>query len=306
MAGEFAPTGAVSAAQASAAGFVPQIWSDEIFASYQKNLVMAALVKKLSVVGKKGDVVHVPKPTRGAASAKASATAVTLLTESGIDVEVSLNQHWHYARLIEDFADKQAVSSLRRFYTADAGYALGKAVDDFLLSLFRNVNGGGGTLAYNKAVIGSNGSTLYTSGAPNAAAITDAGIRRVIQQLDDADVPQEGRFMVIPPVARNVIMGLARFSEQAFVGNGDVIKNGRLGNIYGIETFVTSSCETATGGARIGIIGHEESLVLCEQMAPRVQTESKLEHIATLLVADTLFGAAELRDEAAVAIAMPA
>ena len=34
----------------SAATFIPEIWSDEIIAAYQKNLVLANLVKKMSKV----------------------------------------------------------------------------------------------------------------------------------------------------------------------------------------------------------------------------------------------------------------
>ena len=37
----------------SAATFIPEIWSDEIIAAYQKNLVLANLVKKMSMAGKK-------------------------------------------------------------------------------------------------------------------------------------------------------------------------------------------------------------------------------------------------------------
>jgi hypothetical protein len=49
---------------ASAAGFIPEIWSDEIIAEYEKNLVLAPLVKKMSMKGKKGDTIHVPRPYR--------------------------------------------------------------------------------------------------------------------------------------------------------------------------------------------------------------------------------------------------
>jgi hypothetical protein len=48
----------------SAAKFIPEIWSDEVIAAYKSNLVLANLVKKMSMTGKKGDTIHVPKPTR--------------------------------------------------------------------------------------------------------------------------------------------------------------------------------------------------------------------------------------------------
>jgi len=37
----------------SAATFIPEIWSDEVIAAYKSNLVMANLVKKMSMTGKK-------------------------------------------------------------------------------------------------------------------------------------------------------------------------------------------------------------------------------------------------------------
>ena len=64
----------------NAATFIPEIWSDEIRAAYEKNLILANLVKKMGMTGKKGDTIHIPAPTRGSASAKASTVAVTLLT----------------------------------------------------------------------------------------------------------------------------------------------------------------------------------------------------------------------------------
>ncbi len=54
--------------------FIPEIWSDEIIASYQKNLKLSPLVKKMTMKGKKGDLIHVPKPIRGSANAKVEAT----------------------------------------------------------------------------------------------------------------------------------------------------------------------------------------------------------------------------------------
>ena len=289
------------------ATFIPELWSDEIIAAYKQNLVMANLVSKMSFKGKKGDTLHIPKPTRGAAALKAASTQVTLQAATESEVQVLVNKHYEYSRLIEDITETQALASLRKFYTGDAGYALAKQVDTDLIQLGRGAQGGNGTIAYDKAVIASDGSTLYTGA--NEAAITDAGIRKVIQTLDDADVPMDGRCLVLPPVARNVMMGLARFTEQAFVGEvggGNTIRNGQIGNVYGVMVYVSTNCETATGDARIGMMFHKDAFVLAEQMGVRSQTQYKQEYLATLFTSDMLYGVKELRDEAAVAIAMAA
>jgi N4-gp56 family major capsid protein len=305
MAGEFSPTNSVN--NTRAATFIPEIWSDEVIAAYKSNLVMANLVNKMSFKGKKGDTLHIPKPTRGAASAKATETQVTLQQSTESEIQVLVNKHYEYSRFIEDITEVQALASLRKFYTADAGYALAKQVDTDLLQLGRGVKGGDGTIAYDKAVIGSDGSTLYTGS--NEAALTDAAIRKVIQTLDDADVPMDGRVLVIPPVARNTLMGLARFTEQSFTGEaagGNTIRNGQIGDVYGVKVYVSTNCETATGAARIALMFHKDAFVLAEQMGVRSQTQYKQEYLATLYTADMLYGVKELRDEAAVAIALVA
>ena len=290
----------------TAATFIPEVWSDEIIAAYKKSLVAANLVKKMSFKGKKGDTVHIPAPSRGDASAKAASTQVTLIAATEGEKTVSINQHWEYSRLIEDIVEAQALTSLRQFYTDDAGYALGKKVDSTIIQLGRKANGGDGTAGYTGAYSGADGTTAYTG---TAGALTDAAIRRTIQRLDDNDVPMDGRFLLVPPSTRNTLMGIARFTEQAFVGESgasNTIRNGEVGNVYGIPVFVTTNADAATDGDRICLLAHKEFAVLVEQMGVRTQTQYKQEWLANLFTADVLFGCDELRDYAAVALAVPA
>ena len=293
----------------TAATFLPDIWSDEIIASYKKSLVMANLVMKMNFKGKKGDVVHIPAPTRGSASLKASSTAVTLIADTESEVQVSINRHFEYSRFIEDITEAQALSSMRQFYTTDAGYALGRAVDTDLINLGRSSNGGAGTNAYaTGAFIGGDGTTAYVAANNNESALTDAAIRRTIQRLDDNDTPMDQRFFIIPPSSRNTLMGLARYTEQAFVGDGNAIRNGEIGNLYGIPVFTTSNCDTAsgTGAARVCLMGHRDSMVLVEQIGIRSQIQYKQDYLSTLFTSDTLYGVAGLRNAGTVGAAKSA
>ena len=47
------PAAAAFTAKTEASAFIPEIWSDEVIAAYQKNLKMAPLVKKIAMTGKK-------------------------------------------------------------------------------------------------------------------------------------------------------------------------------------------------------------------------------------------------------------
>jgi len=294
------------------ATFIPEIWSDEIVATYKKNLVLANLVKKMAFKGKKGDSVHIPAPTRGNASVKTASAQVTLIAATESEVVVTINQHYEYSRLIEDIVEAQALASLRNFYTEDAGYALARQVDSSLIQLGRAVNGGGSTAAYNAAFSGADGTTAYVAAANTGlGALTDAAIRRSIQRLDDNDVPMDNRFLMVPPSTRNTLMGIARFTEQAFVGEqggSNTIRNGEIGNVYGVPVFVTSNAESTTGStaAKACLLGHKDFAVFVEQMGVRSQTQYKQEYLGTLFTADTLYGVKELRDGSAVALIVPA
>ena len=164
-----------------------------------------------------------------------------------------------------------------------------------------------GTGLWAGAVQGGDGVSPYTGA--DETTLTDDGIRRMIQTLDDADVPQTERVLVITPVERNTLMGLPRFTEQAFVGEvggGNTIRNGMIGDVYGIQVFVSSNSPTAQSADRVGVMLHKDAIVFIEQMAVRSQTQYKQEFLADLFTADTLYGTGELRDDAAVTFVVPA
>ena len=198
----------------------------------------------------------------------------------------------------------------RQFYTDDAGFALSSKIDTDLHADSENFQAGTTSdLSFDTGVIGSDGTTLYTDGADNAAALADAGIRRAIRELDDSDVPQSSRALVIPPIEKENLLGLARFTEQAFVGEvgaGNSIRNGRVGSVYGVDVYVSTNCATTkTNSNRVCVLLHKSALALAMQVGIRVQTQYKQEYLATLLTADVLFGVKTIRDDAGVAIIVP-
>ena len=295
------------------ATFIPEIWSDETIAAYKSNLVVANLVTRLNHKGKKGDTINIPTPVRGSATAKAANTAVKIQSDTHNNTALSINKHYEYSVLIEDITEVQALSSLRKFYTDDAGYSLAKQVDTDLVTLWEGFQsgtvGGSTTAAWETAYIGSTGASFYTGGSSNAADITDAGIRALILKLDNADVPMDNRSMVIPPICANDMLGINRFTEQQFIGSGDAIKTGKIGQIYGVDVFISSNCPTTTTAAtatdRVGCIFHKDGLALAEQVGVRSQTQYKQEYLGDLFTSDTIYGVGELRNTAGVAFVVP-
>jgi hypothetical protein len=310
------PGGSTSIVNKTAADkFIPEIWSDEVIAAYQKNLVLANLVNKMTMRGKKGDVLHIPKPTRGSAAAKAANTAVTIQADTETEVNVTIDQHFEYSRFIEDIVEVQALASLRRFYTEDAGYALSKKVDDTLFTLGKSFgNGDASDWTHSNSYYSNAGTALGAYAEDTVAStstFTDAVFRALIKLMDDQDTPMDGRFFVVPPSVRQAIMGIDRYNSSDFV-DGRGVNNGQIGSLYGIDIYVSSNCpvietdanNSAGGDVKAAILAHKDTMVLAEQMSVRSQTQYKQEYLSTLYTADTLYGVKAVRPETGFVLAV--
>ena len=299
----------------SAATFIPELWSDEIIAAYKSNLVLANLVHKMPMQGKKGDTVHVPKPTRGSANAKAENTAVTVQNNTESEVQISIDKHFEVSRIIEDITDVQALDSLRRFYTEDAGYALATQVDTNLFELGKSFGDSDGADWVHSNCYFAGASTDLTAYAVDTVAaadvVTDTVFREMVKLMDDQDVPMDGRFWVVPPSVRQTLLGIDRYVSSDFVSDKPV-NNGLIGNLYGIDIYVSTNCpviETAAansagGDVRGSIFGHKDTMVLAEQLGVRTQSQYKQEWLGDLMTADTIYGVQVMRPESGFVLAV--
>ena len=275
------------------ASFIPKLWSDEIIAEYEKSLVMKPLIKSLKMVGKKGDTINIPLPVRGSANQKLTETQVTLVADTSGNKQIVVDQHWEYSRLIEDITSVQALASMRKFYTQDAGYALATKVDSDLVA----------TAIANFSTVGHSTDTglVVPAVAGSAGDFSDAAFRDAIQILDDADVPMDNRKLVVPPAARNHIMGIDRYVSSDFV-NGKGVVNGKIGELYGINVYVSTNLPANGSGEKPCLLFHTDALVIAEQMAVRTQTQYKQEYLSDLMTADTLYGEDVYREDSGVVI----
>ena len=260
----------------TAAAFIPEIWSDEVVATYKANLVAANLVRNLNHSGKKGDTIHIPTPGRNAASAKVKDTAVTYVTDTATDTAVVINKHFEWSTQIEDIAELQALTSMRKFYTDDAGYALAKNVDSQIITDL-------------------DGASALTGGNAVIASVTDwdASILVGLEALNDNDVPLEGRALIVTHSCMTALMTEERFTEQSFIGDGNAIKTGKIGQIYGVDVYM--STQVGTGNTEKAFLFQRDALVLATQQAVRTQTQYKQEFLADLFTADTVYGTKVIR-----------
>lgn len=329
--------------------WIAEQWEDNIVATYRGSSVMRNLIEVNQHSKGKGDVIHRPNPARATASSKAASTAVTYTADTAGEVTISINKQYYVARFYERIADYLSLNGMMPFYTKDAGQALAERVDAELHKVMATMQGGsiaGATNLFEKGVIGGDGSTNFSGASSgNGTALTDAGLRRAIQTLEDQNVNIMECALVVPPVVGNTFRGTSRFTEQAFVGNGDAIRTGRISNLYGVEVYQSSLCpwihcnsvtgtqsvtftSTAPTGAsfaddfgltvdwntstptdtkyRACALVHKDAIALYEAGKINVREQYMTEYIGTSVVSDAIFGCGEIRDYAALSIIVPA
>ena len=289
--------------------FIPEQWSSEIRAAFESNLVAANLVKTLDFSGQRGDTIHIPAPTRSSANAKAAATAVTIENNTESEVQVSIDQHYQYSRLLEDIASVQGLETQKGFYVEDSAYALSKQIDTSLLALAKSLGNGNGSSYVNTGVYyndASSGLTAYAADTVAAADVfADSALRDLLQKQDDVDVPYSNRAFIVPPSLKNEIMGVTRYSSRDFV-NFTPVQNGQIAELYGVGVFVSSNCPVVeaagdnsanSGDVKLASLIHQDTYILAMQQNIRTQTQYKQEYLADLMTSDVLYGVKAYRPD---------
>lgn len=108
----------------------------------------------------------------------------------------------------------------------------------------------------------------------NASDIED-NILDVVKALDEANSPEEGRFLLFRPAQKKLILSVANFVQAERYGSNVPIMQGEIGMAYGIR-FVMSNIATTTfvDGTMIGF--HREALALGFQMDPMIDEEKDI------------------------------
>jgi len=295
--------------------WVPEEWETEILSVHEPFRAMANLVKNRPHAKHMGDLIRVPRGGSLTAVAKTAATALEFQNDTGTVTLININRHYAVPMLIEDFGEALAIAGVRQYYTKEMGKALAQEIDVYLHSLAAGW-GGGSVVAgssYSKAYDGATGAVAWDGSAStntgNGAAFADAGFRRSLQRLADANVVDEMSF-VAPPVTINSIRATDRYMSSDFVG-GEKVAKGEVGDIYGVRIVQSTNCATvladdSSTAYRAALLFSEDATVYAPVWNIRVQTDKNLKHLGQEVVADTAYGAAVHRPENGVALIVPA
>ena len=261
------------------AAFIPEVWKDAILDYAEANFRIRNQVTNVSDIVS-GDTVHVPRISQETAAAKSADTAVTYSAQTDGEVSISIDQHAYEAKRIEDIVRVQGSYDLFSLYAKSMGYALSKKIENYLAVLIQTAT--------------ANDVTLSTDNT-----FTTALVRSGLQKMLDVNVDYTNgdTHFYASPAGYMSLMSLGEFSdfqERGPEANGGAGPNvtGQLGAIYGMPVYTSVDWDDDGGtGDETASIFTKESVMFAMQMEPRVQSVYDIDHLATSVVADVLFGA---------------
>ena len=248
MAFSFFSTGATSEVN-----FIPQVWSKLLQAKFYKTSVLPAISNTdyQGEISAKGDTVVIrTTPTVTVADYdEGSALSYQELTTG--KVELLVNQAKSYAFRVSDVLNAQSDIDLLEQASKDAAEQMRIAVETQVLA----------SLITGATTIGSQ--TTIT------AANVLTTILGMAKDLDELNVPEEGRFIVLSPE----FVSLLKQSElrQAYLTGDDTspLRNGKVGMVDRFTVYQSNMLHTAASGADSGythvLAGHPKAVAFASQ-----------------------------------------
>jgi len=210
--------------------FIPELWNARLLYALEKNHVATNLVNRNyeGEIKNAGDTVHINSLGAVSVRSYAQGTDLTYDALSTTDQTLVIDQQKYFAFALDDVDAAQAAGDIMDTAMGRAAYSLADVSDAFLLG---KIAAGGS-------------SDNYVGSAASPIALTASNIYQYIvalrTKLDKANVPTQGRSLVVPPEAYALLLQDARFTSVQGIADG-VITNGLVGRVAGFDIYMSNN-----------------------------------------------------------------
>ena len=266
-------------------GFIPEIWSGKLVEKFYDSTVLAAIANTdyEGEIKNQGDKVKIrTKPTITIRDYRADGN-LTLERPAGSNVSLDIDQGKYFNTILDDVMDVQSDLDNMSMWADDAAEQMKIVIDTAVLlgilggaaAANRGTTAGRISASINLGVTTTPLAVVARSPAVGQVEIVDV-ILRMGQVLDEQNIPETGRWIVMPAWAATLI----KMSElrQAYLSGDSVsiLRNGRLGMIDRFTIYVSNLLPAGVaGGLAAGeyamYAGHSHGLTFASQVS-KVET----------------------------------
>ena len=230
--------------------FIPAVWSAKLNAKFYAASVFAAITNTdwqgdIANVGDKVIINNIPDI---AIADYVAGQGLTYQAPTPNTIEMNVDQGKSFAFQLNDVLAYQSQPELMDMFSNDASEQMRVAMD--FACLRDNFNGGA---AANKGATAGVKSSSYNMGT-DAAPVTLTGanvlatLLNMAAVLDEQNVPETDRFLVLDPLTRTMLMSSNLVQAQFMGDSTSMVRNGMIGKIDRFTVYVSNQLPRGTAG----------------------------------------------------------
>lgn len=238
--------------------FIPEVWAATLQSSLKKSLVFAgpAVVNRnyegeISSYGDTVRITSISRPSIG--NYTKNSTQITPETLTDAQRALLINQSKYFAFEVDDIDLRQSRDggSLMTEAAQEAAYGLADTADQFVAGLY----------------VGVDGANAITTTTVNDADKAIKGLIDLKVKLDEANVPTQGRYAIVPAWYHGLLLRSTLFTAVDSSGTSEGLREGHVGRAYGFDVFVSNNCINVTGDDYIVQAGIPGAITFAEQIS---------------------------------------
>jgi hypothetical protein len=236
--------------------FKPEVWAAQILSSLKKALAYGDVVNSdyEGDINEYGDTVTVNSVSRPTINTYVpGVTVISPEQQQTVQRKLLIDQAKFFAFEIDDVDKRQARSSLLPELLSESAYGLADKVDQFLAGLYTGV-------------IAANALGIIPVTAATPLTAYDNVLVPLKVKLDEANVPTQGRWCVIPPWFHGRMLRDDRFIRADASGKPAASINGKVGEAAGFDIRMSNNTPFPGGDDNIVIAGYKGAISYAQQI----------------------------------------
>jgi N4-gp56 family major capsid protein len=239
--------------------FKPEVWSAVLLRAKERKLVFAqpSVVNRdyEGDISQQGDVVHISSVGDPTIVTHAKGDTITYEDLQDAGQTMPIDQAQRYAFKVDDIDKRQAKGDVMGEAMRRAAYLLAKTADTYVAGLYTGVDSANAI-----------GTTAITTGD-----LAYTGLVNLRTKLANADIPDEGRYAIVPPWYYGLLLQNDKFVRADASGTTDGLRNGHVGRAAGFDVYESNACINVTGDDYIVQAGVNAAISYADQI---VETEA--------------------------------
>lgn len=239
--------------------FIPTIWEARLLAHLDKALVYGNLCNRdyEGDIRNYGDTVKINQIGNVEVKDYTKGTPITVDEIDGTPTELHIDQQKYFAFHVDDVDAAQANVNLVDGAMARASYALRDVIDQYIASFHKSA-----------------GVKIGSSTTPISITTADAAYGNLVDlkgALDDANVPSEGRWVVVPSWFYGLMLKDNRFVAAGTAKTDAVLGNGYIGSTAGFNIYQSNNVPSTSGAKYKILAGNNTGISFAQQL---IKTEA--------------------------------